>query len=40
LLFTLGIWKMLQRKISAIYIILAIFVVGILASYLGVLGIK
>jgi PTS system mannose-specific IID component len=40
LIFTLGIWKMLQRKISAIYIILAIFVVGILASYLGLLGIK
>lgn len=40
LVITLGIWKMLQKKISAIYIIIAIFVVGILASYLGLLGIK
>ncbi|UWM63502.1 PTS system mannose/fructose/sorbose family transporter subunit IID [Enterobacter sp. CP102] len=40
LVLTLGIWKMLQKKFNAIYIIIAIFVVGILTSYLGILGIK
>ena len=35
---TLLVWWMLKKKINTIYIIIAIFVVGILAYYLGILG--
>ncbi|MBO1308102.1 PTS system mannose/fructose/sorbose family transporter subunit IID [Enterococcus sp. 669A] len=35
---TLLVWWMLKRKISTVWIIVAIFVVGILGFYLGILG--
>ena len=35
---TLLVWWMLRKKINTLYIIIAIFVVGILAYYLGILG--
>ena len=35
---TLLVWWMLKKKINTLYIIIAIFVVGILAYYLGILG--
>ncbi|MBU5584882.1 PTS system mannose/fructose/sorbose family transporter subunit IID, partial [Enterococcus sp. S181_ASV_20] len=35
---TLLVWWMLKKKINTLYIIIAIFVVGILSYYLGILG--
>lgn len=39
LLITLLIWKLVAKKINITYIILMIFVVGILFSYLGIFGV-
>lgn len=35
---TLLVWWMLKKKVNTVYIIIAIFVVGILSYYLGILG--
>lgn len=39
LLITLGVWKLVQKKINPTIIILILFVVGIAGSYLGILGV-
>ena len=40
LLITLGIWGLVVKKVKPTYIILIIFIVGIVCSYLGILGVK
>ena len=35
---TLIVWKLVSKKINVTWIVIGIFIVGIAASYLGVLG--
>jgi PTS system mannose-specific IID component len=39
LIVTLGVWKLIQKKVKPIFVILLMFAVGIIGSYLGILGI-
>lgn len=36
---TLAVWQLIRRKVKVIYVILAIFLLGIIASYLNILGV-
>lgn len=39
LLITLGVWKLIRKKVKPIYVILLVFTLGIACSYLGILGV-